>query len=238
MTTIKHDRLKPWVREEIVPFSPKKSILQAANHYKDAQSAWDAWTVPDELLCALIKTNSSRNDLIRCSCDLASVALRILQAHRIDVRIFHFGIAFAKQCANQPSYYKMLDYVSEILVVMQEAINGIKKPLAARYAARTLFKAVRSVEGRSPILEIPFLAQRAILAATHPEIGGLPLPKQLLPGVDNTRLNEKTIRAWQCKRIRKFFSERPVYREPEKSEGQNETVTTLFGQLLPIKLVR
>ena len=234
---MKYDTLKPWVREEVAPFAPKRPILLAVNHYKDAQAAWDAWTIPNEMLCALIKTNSSRSDLVRCSCDLASVALKILRARRIDTGIFRIGIETAKCWADTPSY-TMLDDVSKIIVEMKEATNGIEKPLSARYAAWTLLKAIRSVEGRSPILEIPFLTQRAILAATNPGIDGLPLPKCILSGIDNDRLNDETIRAWQCKRIRKFFPQRPVYREPEHPGLRDETVPALFGQLLPVTLIR
>lgn len=234
---MKNITLKPWVREELVPFDPKKSILSAANHYKDAQAAWDAWTVPDEMLCALVKTNSSRSDLVRCSCDLASVALKILRARRFDVSVFRVGIATAKIWADQPSS-QMLDYVSKIIVEIKEAMSRVNKPLSARYAAWALFKAVRSAEGSRPILEIPFLAERAILAAMHPTVDGRPLPKRLLPGLDNDYLDERTIRTWQCKRIRKFFPQRPVYREPENPELRDKTVITLFGQLLPLTILR
>jgi hypothetical protein len=223
------DDLRLWVRAEVIPFDPKPPIVLAANHYRDAQAAWDAWTIPTELICALFKTNAPLGRLALCACDMVSPALAVLRSGRIDVRPFRAGIQIVKHAAGVQSGHVVdcvLDSVGELTAIFTEMVA----PINIRYAARAIIRAVRSTIGRRPALDVPFLVERAILASLNPTIVETLPRHRLLPRIDNFRLTDTKIREWQCKLIRKHFPERPVWIVPD-APVENPPLH-LFGHLL------
>ena len=223
------DGLRPWVKEEMVPFNPKPVQLIAANCYKNAQAAWDAWTVPGDMVCALFKTNVSLGKLALCMCDLVSPAFNVLLSGNVDVRSFRTGIRLAKLLATTETEYlvdPVLDSVCKLTAIFQD----IRGPLNIRYAAWAIIRAVRSAIGRRPALDVPFLVERSILASLEPSIVDAPPSRRLLPRTENLRLSTGKIREWQCKRIRKHFPERPVWIMPDVP-AENPPLH-LFGHLL------
>ena len=222
--------LQPWVKEEVVPFAPKPMVLIAINHYKNAQTAWDAWTIPTEMVCALIKTNAPLGKLALCTCDLVAPAFGILRSGRVDHRPFRAGIRIAKQLAETQSD-ALLDPVLDAIGELTAIFKGLNAPINVRYAAWAIIRAVRSAVGKRPALDVPFLVERAILASLKEMIAGTPPRCRLLPRIENSRLTDGRIREWQCRRIRKHFPERPHWTEPD-APYDSQCPPHLFGHLL------
>jgi len=218
--------LKPWVREEIVPFDPKPAVWMAANHYPNAQAAWDAWTIPEELICALVKTHAPLDKLTHCVCDLVSPAFGILTSGNIDPRPFRAGLRQAKWLSEIQASRRM-DSVLNTIETLTRKFRQMDASLNIRYAAWAVIRAMRSSLGRRPALDVPFLVEQAILASLQPAIAGQPPQRSLLPRIKNSRLTDAKIREWQCKKIRKHFPERPAMITPNEPR-----CIRLFGYIL------
>jgi len=219
-------KLKPWVQEELVPLDPKPAVLIAANHYPSAQAAWDAWTIPEEMICALVKTNAPLDQLTHCVCDLVSPAFRILASGNVEPRPFRAGLRQAKQLSEIPASRRM-DSVLNTIEALTMTFKLMDAPLNIRYAAWAMIRAMRSSLGRRPAQDVPFLIEQAILASLQPTIAGQPPQRSLLPRIKNSRLTVAKIREWQCKKIRKHFPERPVLITAEQPR-----CIRLFGYIL------
>ena len=220
---------RQWVKEEMVPFNPKPTILIAANHYSSAQAAWDAWTIPTELICALIKTNAPLGKLTLCVCDMASPAFAVLRSGQVDVRPFRKGIQLAKQLAETQAEC-LINPVLDIIGDLTANFKEMKVSLNIRYAAWAIIRAIRSAIGRRPALDVPLYVEKALLASLHTSIVEMPPCRRLLPRLENSRLSIEKIQQWQCKRIRKHFPQRPVW-ILEKTPAHQ--CLHLFGHLLP-----
>ena len=221
--------LKLWVQDELLPFRPDPRIVIGADHYPGAQAAWVAWTIPSEMVCALVKTNTDSRTLTLCMCDLAAVALAILKADDFDdLAAFQQGLRLARKWA-RTGYEADFDELDWAIKKLHAIFKPLRAPLNIRYAAYAITRAVRTAEGRGAALEIPFVVQKAILLSLRWDIDGRLVQNRLLAGLDNDKLSEDSIRLWQCKRIRKHFPDRPAFRP---------TTTThptfhLFGTPLP-----
>jgi len=222
----KPKKLKPWVQEEIVPLDPKPAVLIAANHYPSAQAAWDAWTIPEEMLCALVKTHAPLDQLTHCVCELVSPAFGILTSGNVDPRPFRAGLRQAKRLSETQSLNRM-DTVSNTIERLTRLFKGMDAPLNIRYAAWAMIRAMRSSLGRRPAQDVPFLVEQAILASLQPTIAGQLPQRSLLPRIHNAQLTDAKIRAWQCKKIRKHFPERPAMITAEQPR-----CIRLFGYVL------
>ncbi|MDR1965055.1 MAG: hypothetical protein LBQ50_14885 [Planctomycetaceae bacterium] len=216
----KHYYHRTWVTQELAPFCSSNSILIAANHYNDPQTAWESWTMPDDMLCALVKMHSDRSLLTQCACRLAAVTLPILETRTDDGKLFRTALGAARQWAVLP-HAATLHLATELISDVNQAANQIIVPLSARYAAQSVYKALRTVSSPQQAQELAFGIECALLTAIHPIVDGAPLSKNLLAGVKNEQLTEKTIRQWQCDLVRQFFPNRPVY--------QKATVPNIFA---------
>ena len=202
-------KLKQWVQDEVVPFDPKPAVLIAANHYKSAQAAWDAWTIPEEMICALIETNAPLDKLTHCVCDLVSPAFGILAMGNVNLRPFRAGIRLAKNLADCEANNR-IDAILNITGELTARFKRMDAPLNVRYAAWAMIRAIRSAIGRRPAQDVPYFIEQAILSSLQPQIAGVLPHRSLLPRIKNTCLTDAKIREWLCKKIRKHFPERPA----------------------------
>jgi hypothetical protein len=207
--TMTQSKLRSWVKKEMFPYNPCHSALIAANHYEDAQTAWEAWEMPDDMLYALVKTQARSDKLTLCVCELASVTLPIIEAQTDEGKIFKTALAVAQQWACHPNIV-ILQLATDQIPEVKAAVNRILVPISARYAAAAVYKVIRTISHPRQSCELSFGIECAILSARIPTIDGLPLPDQLLRGIDNDLLTEKTIKRWQCDCIRKHFPKHPA----------------------------
>jgi len=189
-------KLKQWVQDEVVPFDPKPAVLIAANHYKSAQAAWDAWTIPEEMICALIETNAPLDKLTHCVCDLVSPAFSILTMGKVNTRPFRAGVREAKWLSAIQANNRM-DSVLNMIGELTMNFKRMDAPLNVRYAAWAMIRAIRSAIGRRPAQDVPYFIEQAILSSLQPQIAGVLPHRPLLPRIKNTQLTDAKIREWQ-----------------------------------------
>lgn len=216
MTTL---QLKPWVVEQMLPYRPCPSSLIAASHYPDAQAAWDAWELPDEMMCALVRTNQYPV-LSPCALDLIRPSLNILSERTKVGRTFRRAVYLIRRWKSLIYH----DLVPELFALSRD-IGG---PLNVRYAAHSVFKAVKCLHSPKQACRVAFYVQNAIRASFEPTIDGKPFRYPLIDEYENADLDDRTIRLWLCDCIRRHHPAAPVHRPlPE------EIIVPLIGRPRP-----
>jgi len=159
-TTSNH---QPWVARYLRPLGTCYSAMQEASQYPDPQSAWDAWSSPDELIWTLLKLLANPCQLLLCCCELVEPVLkpmfREINSTR-EKRVYLGAFNATREWATSPTseILKQVDYFYDDIV-------GWSWPWDCPIAVSTgkaVEKLVLAVRRPRKLLDLPSLAKEAV----------------------------------------------------------------------------